>query len=110
MSKTNSKGSIASFFKSKKSFVQEKISSHVITAQKSATGHAELESSVQENVEATVQQINTQQQCISEVVEEKSVLQKKINVLESNLKEAKLQLKKSADINLVKDFKISRYE
>lgn len=108
MSKTNSKGSIASFFKSKKIFVQEKISSHVINAQKSTTGHAELESSVQKNVEATVQQINTQQQCISEVVEEKSVLQKKINVLESNLKEAKLQLKKSADINLVKDFKISR--
>lgn len=116
MSNTNSRSSIASFFKSKKKFVQEKVTSHVINAQKSTTGHAELENSVQQNVEATVQQnvestvqqVNTQQQCIPEVVEEKSVLQKKINVLESNLKEAKLQLKKSADINLVKDFKISR--
>lgn len=108
MSKTNSKTSIARFFKSKKSFVQDKVSSHVINAQKSTKGHAELENSEQKNVEATVQQINTQKQCIPEVVEEKkSVLQKKINALESNLKEAKLQLKKSADINLVKDFKIS---
>lgn len=98
---------IANFFKSKKSFVQEKVSFHVNKAKNPTSVQVELENSVAKNVGATIQQENTQQQCSSHDVEKETVLRKKIKVLESNLKEAKVQLKKSANVNLEKDFKIS---